>query len=62
MLNSVSVGLVLEVVVLNLSVSKSKIREITHKGWEMPLVNMMIVSKYGGGRWKCGKERGSVEV
>ena len=55
-------GLVLEVLVFKPSVSQSKIREITHKGWEMPLVNMMFVSKYGGGRWKCGRERWSVEV
>ena len=28
----------------------------------MPLVNMMVVSKYGGGKREGGRERGSVEV
>ena len=34
-----------------LSVSQSKINKITHKGWEMPLVNKIFARKGESGRW-----------
>ena len=41
---------------------RSGIKRDNHEGWDLPLVNMMFVSKGESGRWKYGRERWSVEV